>query len=102
MTPEPYTAAVGRRLRVVRRAAGIALSDLNVKSSGRFSAVTIASYERGDRHVTAETLAAYAKWLGVPVLMLYPGEGDQLLRDFLAAAYSRLGVEAAAAAGLVA
>ena len=102
MSPDPYTAAVGRRLRIVRLAAGLSLGDLKVKSGGRWKAVTVGSYERGDRHMTAENLAAYAKWLGVPVLMFYPGEGDELLRDYLARAHSRLAAEAMAEAGLAA
>ena len=66
----------------VREQRGMSLAQTGEASQGRFSAGTVGSWERAERHVSAEELARYAAWLGVPVRLLLPpedGERDLLL-----------------------
>ncbi len=46
--------------------------DLRLKSQGRWKAVVVGSYERGDRAVTVQRLAELADFYGVPVSELLP------------------------------
>ena len=84
-----YGAAVGARLRAVRQQRGMTLLQVEQRSAGRFRAVVVGSYERGDRAVTVPKLAELADFYGVPVEELLPGEqpaastpdaGDRTLR----------------------
>jgi transcriptional regulator with XRE-family HTH domain len=63
---------LGRRLRAVRRARGLRLQDVEAQSEGRFKAVVIGSYERGDRAVAAQRLASLAAFYDVPLDELLP------------------------------
>ena len=77
-----YSARAGQRLRTVREQRGLSLAQVERASEGRFSAGRVGSWERAERHVSAEELARYAAWLGVPVRLLLPpedGERDLLL-----------------------
>jgi transcriptional regulator with XRE-family HTH domain len=67
-----YQSRLGSRLRAVRRAQGMRLQDVEERSAGRFKAVVVGSYERGDRAVSAHKLAALAAFYGVPVGELLP------------------------------
>lgn len=67
-----YRRRVGERLRAVRRARGLRLRDVETRSGGRFKAVVIGSYERGDRAVAAHRLAALASFYDVPLAELLP------------------------------
>lgn len=69
-----YQARLGARLRSVRRALGLRLQDVEERSDGRFKAVVVGSYERGDRAVSAHKLAALAAFYEVPVTELLPEE----------------------------
>jgi transcriptional regulator with XRE-family HTH domain len=69
-----YRRRLGRRLRAVRRAQGLRLHDVEERSGGRFKAVVVGSYERGDRAVAMHRLAALAEFYGVPVLDLLPDD----------------------------
>lgn len=69
---ERYQRELGRRLRAVRRAHGLRLQDVEDASGGRFKAVVVGSYERGDRAIAAHKLAALAHFYGVPVAELLP------------------------------
>lgn len=69
-----YNAQVGAILRRVRNERGLSLRDLEQASCGQWKAVVVGSYERGDRQIRADKLAAYAAWLGVPVATLLPPE----------------------------
>ena len=51
MTNE-YAHALGARLRSIRQQQGMSLQAVEEKSQGRWKAVVIGSYERGDRAVT--------------------------------------------------
>jgi transcriptional regulator with XRE-family HTH domain len=67
-----YQVRLGTRLRAVRRAQGLRLQDVEERSEGRFKAVVVGSYERGDRAVSAHKLAALASFYEVSVAELLP------------------------------
>ena len=69
-----YQQRLGAKLRAVRRARGLRLQDVEELSEGRFKAVVIGSYERGDRAVSAHKLASLATFYEVPVVELLPDE----------------------------
>ena len=70
-----YARALGGRLRAIRAQQGLSLHAVEAKSDGRWKAVVIGSYERGDRAVTVQRLAELAEFYGVPVAELLPGAG---------------------------
>lgn len=72
--PTGYQQRLGSRLRSVRRAQGLRLQDVEERSEGRFKAVVVGSYERGDRAVSAHKLAALAGFYEIPVTELLPEE----------------------------
>src|SRR5690606_22454217 len=57
---EALQRALGARLREARRARGLTLQDVEERSGGRWKAVVIGSYERGDRAVSAARLTELA------------------------------------------
>ena len=67
-----YQQRLGARLRAVRQAKGLRLQDVEDASRGRFKAVVVGSYERGDRAVSAHKLAALASFYGVAAADLLP------------------------------
>ena len=70
-----YANALGARLRAIRQQQGMSLQAVEEKSQGRWKAVVIGSYERGDRAVTMQKLSELASFYGVPVEELLPGGG---------------------------
>ena len=62
-----YAKALGARLRHIRTQQGLSLHGVEEKSRGRWKAVVVGSYERGDRAVTVQRLAELADFYGVPV-----------------------------------
>jgi transcriptional regulator with XRE-family HTH domain len=68
-----YGRALGARLRAIRTQQGLSLHGVEEKSQGRWKAVVVGSYERGDRAVTVQKLAELADFYGVPVGELLPG-----------------------------
>lgn len=68
----PYAKALGARLRAIRAQQGLSLHGVEEKSRGRWKAVVVGSYERGDRAVTVQRLAELAEFYGVPVAELLP------------------------------
>ena len=68
-----YARALGVRLRAIRTQQGLSLHGVEQKSQGRWKAVVVGSYERGDRAVTVQRLAELADFYGVPVQELLPG-----------------------------
>src|SRR6059058_4124346 len=68
----PYAKALGQRLRAIRMQQGLSLHGVEEKSRGRWKAVVVGSYERGDRAVTVQKLAELAEFYGVPVSELLP------------------------------
>jgi len=71
--PSDYARALGTRLRAIRSQQGLSLHGVEEKSRGRWKAVVVGSYERGDRAVTVQKLAELADFYGVPVSELLPG-----------------------------
>ncbi len=67
-----YARALGSRLRAIRTQQGMSLHGVEEKSGGRWKAVVVGSYERGDRAVTVQRLAELADFYGVPVQALLP------------------------------
>jgi transcriptional regulator with XRE-family HTH domain len=67
-----YVRALGARLRAIRTQQGLSLHGVEKKSKGRWKAVVVGSYERGDRAVTVQKLAELADFYGVPVGELLP------------------------------
>jgi transcriptional regulator with XRE-family HTH domain len=67
-----YQRRLGERLRAVRRARGLRLQDVENRSAGRFKAVVVGSYERGDRAISAHRLAALATFYDVPLEDVLP------------------------------
>lgn len=86
-----YQARLGERLRKVRRAQGLRLQDVEDRSAGRFKAVVVGSYERGDRAVSAHKLAALAAFYAVPLVDLLPE--DRAGRPDDAGAVARVAVD---------
>jgi transcriptional regulator with XRE-family HTH domain len=74
MTSE-YARELGNRLRSIRQQQGLSLQGVEKKSGGRWKAVVVGSYERGDRAVTVQKLGDLAEFYGVPVHELLPGAG---------------------------
>ena len=71
-----YAKALGARLRAIRTQQGLSLHGVEEKSEGRWKAVVVGSYERGDRAVTVQRLAELAQFYGVPVAELLPSGGS--------------------------
>jgi len=67
-----YARALGARLRAIRTQQGLSLHGVEKKSKGRWKAVVVGSYERGDRAVTVQRLSELAVFYGVPVSELLP------------------------------
>ena len=55
--PSEYAKTLGARLRAIRTQQGLSLHGVEEKSRGRWKAVVVGSYERGDRSVTVQKLA---------------------------------------------
>src|SRR5450432_2522741 len=70
-----YARALGSRLRAIRTQQGMSLHGVEERSTGRWKAVVVGSYERGDRAVTVQRLAELADFYGVPVGALLPDAG---------------------------
>ena len=68
-----YAKQLGAKLRAIRTQQGLSLHGVEEKSQGRWKAVVVGSYERGDRAVTVQRLAELADFYGVPVQELLPG-----------------------------
>ncbi len=63
---------LGARLRDGRQREGLSLQRVEQRSGGRWKAVVVGSYERGDRAVTVRKLAELARFYGVPMSELVP------------------------------
>ncbi len=63
---------LGARLRRLRTQQGLSLAQVEERSNGRWKAVVVGAYERGDRAVTIERLAVLAEFYGVPLAHLLP------------------------------
>src|SRR3712207_8669032 len=71
-TSTDYSRALGARPRAIRNQQGFSLQGVEDKSHGRWKAVGVGSYERGDRAVTVQRLSELAVFYGAPVSELMP------------------------------
>ncbi|MFM9151230.1 MAG: helix-turn-helix domain-containing protein [Candidatus Planktophila sp.] len=62
---------IGARIRKVRRERGWSLQECEVRSQGRLRAVTLASYERGQRSISLGKLQLIAEILEVTIEYLF-------------------------------
>ena len=69
---DDYALSLGGKLRSIRQQQGLSLHAVEEKSQGRWKAVVVGSYERGDRAITVSKLAELAHFYGVPVSQLLP------------------------------
>lgn len=67
-----YAKALGAKLRAIRQQQGISLQGVEARSDGKWKAVVVGSYERGDRAVTVQRLAELADFYSIPVSELLP------------------------------
>lgn len=69
-----YQKRLGARLRAIRQQQGLTLQQVEEVSEGRWKAVVVGSYERGDRAVSVAKLAELSEFYNVPVSELLPKE----------------------------
>ncbi|MCU1658695.1 MAG: transcriptional regulator, family [Pseudonocardiales bacterium] len=69
-----YAKSLGVRLRAIRAQQHLSLHGVERKSQGRWKAVVVGSYERGDRAISVQRLSELAGFYGVPVGELLPRE----------------------------
>ena len=69
-----YQRKLGSRLRAIRQQQGLTLQQVEEVSGGRWKAVVVGSYERGDRAVSVAKLAELSEFYNVPVSELLPKE----------------------------
>ncbi len=67
-----HTDLIGPRLRRIRQQQRLSLADVQERSGGRWKAVVVGAYERGDRAITVSRLVDLAAFYGVPVSDLLP------------------------------
>lgn len=71
MNPEITSAHVAARLRAIRRARSLSLSQVEELSSGRLKAVVLGSYERGSRNLTVKRALEIAAIYRIPISELF-------------------------------
>jgi transcriptional regulator with XRE-family HTH domain len=74
--PSPFLLELGRRLRAERVKRGWSLRQLQVISGGRWKAVVVGAYERGDRGISAQKIVELAGFYQAPVCGLLPAIGE--------------------------
>jgi transcriptional regulator with XRE-family HTH domain len=67
-----FATALGGRLRAVRAQQQLSLRGVERTSEGRWKAVVVGSYERGERAISVQRLAELAEFYGVSVGELLP------------------------------
>jgi transcriptional regulator with XRE-family HTH domain len=60
------------RLRVIRKSKGWSLQDVELHSNGKWKAVVIGSYERGDRAISLKKAISLMEFYQVPISELFP------------------------------
>ena len=73
----------GERIRAVRKAQSLSLSDVEKKSNGAFKSVVLGSYERGVRAMSVDRCQSLADIYGVPVSVLFgeTASADAVIRS---------------------
>jgi transcriptional regulator with XRE-family HTH domain len=85
-----YAKALGARLRAIRLQQHLSLHGVERKSGGKWKAVVVGSYERGDRAVSVQRLAELADFYGVPVSDLLPPDDSPMSSGSGATPLSRI------------
>ena len=67
-----YQRKLGARLRAIRQQQGLTLQRVEELSEGKWKAVVVGSYERGDRAVSVAKLSELGEFYNVPVSELLP------------------------------
>lgn len=68
-----YLKALGVRLREIRTQRNLSLDGVERSSHGRWKAVVVSAYERGERAIAVPRLADLARFYGTSVTELLPG-----------------------------
>jgi transcriptional regulator with XRE-family HTH domain len=87
---EGYAKALGARLRAIRMQQHLSLHGVERKSGGKWKAVVVGSYERGDRAVSVQRLSELAEFYGVAVGDLLPPEDSAFTTSAGAPPLSRI------------
>jgi transcriptional regulator with XRE-family HTH domain len=69
-----YAVTVGARLRAIRGQQRLSLQEVEVRSGEEFKASVLGAYERGERAISVARLQRLARFYGVPVDQLLPGD----------------------------
>ncbi len=69
-----YAVTVGARLRAIRGQQRLSLQDVEARSGEEFKASVLGAYERGERAISVARLQRLARFYGVPVDQLLPGD----------------------------
>lgn len=77
--PDARALTLGARLRSIRQQQALSLQAVEMRSGGKWKAVVVGSYERGDRQITVSKLVELADFYGVPVAQLLP-EAERVRR----------------------
>jgi transcriptional regulator with XRE-family HTH domain len=81
MHPDITSAHVAARLRTIRRARSLSLSQVEALSSGSLKAVVLGSYERGSRNLTIKRALEIAKIYNVPITELFSAKSAPALGE---------------------
>jgi len=74
MTIRPTQESIAVRIRKIRKDRGWSLADVEKRSKGKFKAVVLGSYERGDRTMSIKRAIDLANLYGVPLHYLVQEE----------------------------
>ena len=66
------------RLRIIRKSKGWSLQDVEHHSNGKWKAVVIGSYERGDRAISLKKAISLMQFYQVPITELFPDVTTQV------------------------
>lgn len=69
-----YAVTVGARLRAIRGQQRLSLQEVEARSNEEFKASVLGAYERGERAISVARLQRLARFYGVPVDQLLPGD----------------------------
>ena len=72
-TPKIYS----ERLREIRRAQGLTLKQVEIRSRGKWKGVVVGSYERGTRTLSVEKALSLCEFYGVPLDALFGSPKDK-------------------------
>ncbi len=68
---------ISKRLRQIRKQQNLSLNQVEIRSRGKWKAVVIGSYERGNRSLSISKAKSLCEFYGVPLSALFQSEGNQ-------------------------